>query len=141
MDSYRLSVFAHLVFAVVLTGLALFWSIMLMSLRRSHEPPESQRLLGIVNAARWPHVAVPYAWRLPLPWVTWATIAMLVATGVIGLSYRGTPDSVHWWIKMALFTGIALVQALVTRTPSASLIRINFALVITTVIVSGWAIR
>lgn len=141
MDAYRLSVYAHIFFSVILTGLALFWTIMLIALSRRFGAEEALQRLMTVNRARWPHVAIPYAWRLPLPWVTWITIAVLVATGVFSLLYRGMGTDALWWTKMALLAAIVLVQTLLTRRPSATLIRANLALVLATIVISGWAIR
>ena len=102
MDLYRLLSFAHLLFAVVLVGLALFWFIMLVALRQRFDTAETKRLLQVVNGARWPHVVVPYSLRLALPWVTWAVLAVLVASGVAILSFRGISMGAWWWAKMNL---------------------------------------
>lgn len=141
MDPYRLAVLGHIVLAIVLTGLALFWAIMLVSLRRHHEPVEVERLLHTVNGARWPHVAVPWSLRLPLPWMSWATLLALALSGAAALAFREMPASRMWWAKMALCGAIVGVQALSTRAPSALMIRLNFALVVAAVLAAGWSIR
>jgi hypothetical protein len=125
----------------VLVGLALFWFIMLMALRQRFDTAESTRLLAVVNRARWPHVVIPYSLRLALPWVTWVTLAVLVASGAVMISFRAAPTGAWWWTKMALLGGILLAQLLVTRRPLVLLIRLNFLLVLGAVLVSGFVLR
>lgn len=141
MDLYRTSVLLHWLLSILIVGQALFWMIMRMSLRRGADSAERGRLLQIVNAARWPHVVVPYRWRLPLPWVTWATLALLVATGIVSMQFRGTPGEWLWGLKLVLVAAVIVVQALLTRRPSERLIGLNFVLVLAIVIMSGWTIR
>lgn len=141
MDAYRASVFLHVFFGVVLTGLALFWTIMLVALSRKFAPAQVAERLSVVKGARWPHVVVPYSLRLPLPLMSWLTIAVLIATGVFALSYRAGALEGLWWVKLGLLGAVVIVQALLTRRPSPSLIRINLALVLAIVVLSGWVIR
>ncbi len=141
MDLYRLLSFAHLLFAVVLVGLALFWFIMLVALRQRFDTAETKRLLQVVNGARWPHVVVPYSLRLALPWVTWAVLAVLVASGVAILSFRGISMGAWWWAKMTLLALILLFQLVVTRRPSEPLIRLNLLLVLGAIVASGLVLR
>jgi hypothetical protein len=141
MDLYRAVVFLHVFLGVLLTGLALFWTIMSVALGRRSVPAQVVEQLRIVNTARWPHVAVPYALRIPLPWMTWLTILLLAATGAFAFRYSAGELQGLWWIKMALFAGVIVVQAFVQRRPSPLLIRANLALVLAVMVVSGWAIR
>src|SRR5215510_6211719 len=105
MDGYRLSAFLHIVTAVLLVGLALFWAIMLWSLRQRFPAPETQRLLEVLKTARWPHVAVPYALRVRLPWMPWLVLAVLLVTGLICLQTRTVAHGALWWTKLALTGG------------------------------------
>jgi hypothetical protein len=141
MDIYRASVLLHLLCSILLVGQALYWMIMLSSLNRQFAEPVAQRLLLSANAARWPHVIVPYAWRLPLPWVTWITLAILMATGFAAMIDRGTPGGPLWSLKLALLAAIVALQVPLTRRPSAVLIRVNFILVLAIIVVSGWTTR
>jgi hypothetical protein len=142
MDAYRLFVYAHVVCSILLTGLALFWFIMLVALRQRFDKAETAALLQTVNHARWPHVVIPYALRLPLPWMTWAIVGVLGASGVAILQLRGgVPSGQLWWLKMALLTAVVVIQLLVTRRPIPKLIGINFVLVLAMMLVSGWMIR
>ena len=141
MDLIRAGAFVHIVFSIVLTGLALYWLIMESALRRRHPAAEAGRLLGVAMRARWPHVVVPQGLRIPLPWMSWLAIAVLAATGAAAVALRGAPVESLWWIKLALFVALIVVQVPLTRTPTAMLVRANFALVVATILVSAWAIR
>ena len=140
MDTYRALVYVHVVCSVVLTGLALFWFIMRLALRQRFGEGEARDLLQIANRARWPHVAVPYALRLPLPWVAWVILGLLVASGLIIFQVRGGAGAL-WWVKMALVAVIVGIQLLVTPRPVPKLIGLNLALVLAAILVSGWMIR
>jgi hypothetical protein len=142
MDAYRAFVYVHLICGVVLTGLALYWFIMRTALRQRFSAGETQDLLQIANRARWPHVAIPYALRLPLPWVAWAILGLLVASGLSILHLRGAaPVGALWWLKMALVAAVVGIQLLTTPRPRPKLIGLNLALVLAAVLVSGWMIR
>jgi hypothetical protein len=142
VDGYRVLVYAHVFCSILLAGQALFWFIMLAALRQRFDQRQAVDMLQTVNHARWPHVVVPYALRLPLPWVTWATVGALVATGAALVHYRGgAPAGTLWWLKMALTAAVAVIQIAVTRQPRPALIRLNFGLVLATIVVSGWMIR
>jgi len=141
MDVYRLSVFAHIFFSVVFTGLALYWTIMLTSLSRRFDVAETARLLGIAHRSRWPHVVVPLAWRLPLPWVTTLTMVALWLTGIVNSKLRGMPEGPLWWTKMGLFLALIALQVALTRRPYPTAVRVNFVLTVAMLLVSGWVIR
>ena len=141
MDLYRLSVFAHIFFSVLFTGLALYWIIMFTSLSRRFDAAETARLLGIAHRSRWPHVVVPLAWRVPLPWVTTATMVVLWLTGIVNSKLRGMPEGPLWWTKLGLFLVLIALQVALTRRVSPATVRINFALTVTMILVSGWVIR
>lgn len=141
MDVYRLSVFAHLFLSVVFTGLALYWMIMLVSLRRRHDAGETSRLLAIAHTSRWPHVAVPQKWRLPLPWMTTLVMVALWLTGIVNSKLRGMPEGPLWWTKMGLFLALIALQVALTRRPYPAAVRVNFVLAIAMLLVSGWVIR
>ena len=141
MDVYRLSVFAHIFFSVVFTGLALYWTIMLTSLSRRFDVAETSRLLGIAHRSRWPHVVIPLAWRLRLPWVTTLTMVALWLTGIVNSKLRGMPEGPLWWTKMGLFLALIALQVALTRRPYPTAVRVNFVLTVAMLLVSGWVIR
>ena len=141
MDLYRISVVAHLLLGILLVGLALFWFIMTTVLQRRFGVPESGRLLQVVNEARWPHVVVPFRWRLPLPWIAWLTLLGLWGTGVANSKLHELPEGILWWIKIALFVAILTTQVALMQRPDPAKVRLNLALVIAMVLVSGWVIR
>ena len=131
--------YLHLVFTMFLVGYVLYWAIMAVSLRRDFAPPETERLLGIVNRSRWPHVLVPWRLRLPLPFMGWGFLAVLAITGLaLMASYRLGPLLA---LKVALVLLFALVQVVLTRRPARALIMVNFALALAIVVVSGLLVR
>ena len=77
-----IAAYLHLVFTMFLVGYVLYWAVMAVSLRRDLAPAETERLLEIANRSRWPHVAVPWRLRLPLPFVGWGFLAILLITGL-----------------------------------------------------------
>ena len=141
MDLYRFSVFAHIFFSILLVGMALFWIIMHTALRRRFDAAETIRLLNVAQGARWPHVAIPHAWRLPLPWLGWAIILALFGSGILNLVVGGVPQGPWWWAKLALVVAIAALQFLMTRRARPGLYRAWFVLVLATIPVAGWVIR
>lgn len=141
MDPIRASAFLHIVFSILLTGLALYWLIMSSALAKGREATEAARLLDAAHRARWPHVVVPQSLRIPLPWMAWLVIAALAATGIGSISLRGAPANSLWWIKLALVAAVIAIQIPLTLRPQPFLSRIHFALVLATILVSGWTLR
>jgi hypothetical protein len=140
MDAYRIAVWLHIVLGITLTGQALFWMVMLAGLRQRFGAAGALPLLMDAKAARWPHVAVPQALRLPLPWVAWATLAVIIASGwFIGLTRE--PGGMWWTVKLVLLAGIALMQLVLTWRPVAFAIIGNFLLTLAIMVVSGWMVR
>ena len=127
--------YLHLVFAVFLIGYALYWAIMVVSLRRDFAPPETARLLEIANRSRWPHVLVPWRLRLPLPLMGWAFLAVLAITGLLLMAGYGLGALLA--LKLALVVAFALIQVGLTRRPAPALIMVNFALALGIVVASG----
>jgi hypothetical protein len=136
-------VFAHLFLGVLLAGQALYWLTMLAALRQRFEPTETARLLQIVRSARWPHVAVPYRLRLPLPWVMLLTLLTLILSGVAIVALRGgvPPTSVPWGLKWVLVLAVTVVLTMLASRPRPVVIRLGFVLVLATVVTSAVIIR
>jgi hypothetical protein len=141
MDLTRITAFMHIFFSILLMGLALYWMIMVTALKKRYGADETARLLQVANHARWPHVIVPPARRIPLPWITWLTIAALIATGIASVLLGGAPGGALRWIKLTLVVAIICIQVLLTKQPRSRPVRINFALVIAVILVSGLALR
>lgn len=141
MDLYRFSVLAHIFLSILLIGMALFWIIMHMALGRRFDVAEMTRLLNIAQGARWPHVVIPQAWRLPLPWLAWVVFLALCGSGVLMLVIGRVPQGPLWWTKLALVIAIACLQAQMTHRARPELYRAYFVLALATIPVAGWAIR
>jgi hypothetical protein len=140
MDMLRASAYAHIILSILLMGFALFWLFMETALRKRHGPVQGGELLAVVARAKWPPGGVPEPMRVPLPWMSWLVIAAIVVTGIPGALARGAVGPLVA-VKIALFVAILVVQFLMTRSLRASLVRINFALVATVIVISSWAIR
>ena len=141
MDTYRFSVFAHLFFSILLIGLALFWFIMRIAINRRFAAGDATRLLAVAQASRWPHVAVPYKWRLPLPWLTWAVIAGTWISGILIMNATGRSTWSEWWPKWALVIIVTVMQALMTFRTRPGLFNIQLGALLATIAVSAWLAR
>jgi hypothetical protein len=141
----------HLVSAILLVGNALFWVVMTIGVRRSADPTEAARLLGVINAGRWPHVAVPRALRLPFPALAWAFLVVLGLTGLLllqadqGALFGSSTSEIAahprfdglMRTKLALFGLLVLGQVQVTLEPRRWLAFVNGGLVLAIVAVSA----
>ncbi len=141
MDTYRLSVFAHLFFSILLIGLALFWVIMRIALSHRFAAGEATRMLAVAQASRWPHIAVPYKWRLPLPWITWAVIAGVWVSGILIANATGRSPWIEWWPKWAFVLMVTVMQALMTFRVRPGLFNLQLAALLATIAVSAWLAR
>jgi hypothetical protein len=142
LDTYRYFVYAHLFLSILLAGQALYWLTMLASLRQRFAADETQRLLQVASTARWPHVAVPYKLRLPLPGVLALTVVGLVLTGLEIVHLRGgLPDGLRWRVKWALVLAVVASLTALALRPRPMAIRIAFVLVLTTIVASAIIIR
>jgi hypothetical protein len=118
MDLQRALTALHILLGIVLTGQALFWFVMNVSLRRDFDEARTVELLRTTQSARWPHVAVPWKLRLPLPWVGWLTLLLLAVTGAYLIHVRGAaPTGTAWHLKMSAFAALLVVQAMLQRHP------------------------
>ncbi len=138
MTGGLVAAYLHLVLTVFLVGYVLYWVVMVVALRRRCDPAETRRLLAVANRARWPHV-LPWGLRLPLPFVGWGVVLILLATG-LGLV------SGHGWspillLKLALVAAFAIIQVVLTHRPLPALILANFALALLIVVLSGLLAR
>jgi hypothetical protein len=149
MTAYLIGSWLHLVTAILLVGNALFWVVMTTGVCRSGDPAESARLLGVVNSARWPHVIVPRALRLPFPALAWTFLIVLGVTGVLLLrSDGGTLGAAVregaaedrfgglMRVKLALLGLLVLGQVQVTLQPRRWLAFVNGGVVLAIVAAS-----
>jgi hypothetical protein len=134
-----IAAYLHLVFTMFLVGYVLYWAVMIASLRGDFAPGETERLLGIANRSRWPHVVVPWRLRLPLPFMAWGFLGVLALTGLALMASRGF--SAILALKLALIAAFALIQVGLTRHPARALILVNFVLALVIVVLSGLLVR
>jgi hypothetical protein len=127
--------YVHLVAGVLLTGQALFWAMLALSLARDSDPPKVERLLGVARGARWPHVGVPMALRLPLPYVGWTFLVATALTGVLLLA--GASFSGMLLGKLLLFAILLGSQLLLTLRPTSARAYLNLAVVVLIVAASA----
>ena len=107
----------HLLLGVLVTGICLFWAIMGRVLGRTEPAPEATRLLGVVAAARWPHLLVPWEMRLPL-WLLGISLVVLAAgTGLL----LGSPGNLVSGIKAVLVILLLVVFRFLGRAPTPAL--------------------
>ena len=141
MDTYRLLTFIHIVASVVLTGLALYWLVMVAAVKRKFSGTAVADLLEAARGARWPHVAVPMRFRLPLPWVFWVVLVVLIASGALIADVRMSAGGALYWTKLALVGAIAALQIPLTRRIIPIAVTSGFVLVLATVTLSAWMLR
>jgi hypothetical protein len=131
--------YLHVVFTMFLIGSVLYWTVMLISLRRDFTPGETERLLEIASRGAWPHVLVPWRFRLPLRFMGLGFLAILVISGLPLMARYGLGAIVA--VKMALVMIFAVAQVGLMRRPARALIIVNFVLALGIVILSGLMIR
>jgi hypothetical protein len=131
--------YLHVVFTMFLIGYVLYWTVMLISLRRDFTPGETERLLEIASRGAWPHVLVPWRFRPPLRFMGLGFLAILVISGLPLMARYGLGAIVA--VKMALVMIFAVAQVGLMRRPARALIIVNFVLALGIVILSGLMIR
>jgi hypothetical protein len=118
VGAYPLAALAHLVLAVLVTGYALFWSIMALALRRVCSPAETETHLATVAAARWPHVVVPWRLRLPLRLLGWLLLAAATGSGLLVGALGGPRElGLPFWLKLAAVIAVLALHASLARRP------------------------
>lgn len=137
MSSGAFLAWLHLVLGVVVTGLALFWAILARALTRGAEAAEAPRLLAVAAAARWPHVAVPWSARLPLPLLG---IVVLIAAAVTGV-LLGTPGTVMSGLKVVAVVALLVCFRQIGRQPTATLAYASLALALAIMALSTLMVR
>jgi hypothetical protein len=141
MSWYLLSVYLHILATVLWVGYALFWTIMIGSLRKSFDAKESTRLVNLVNQALWPPEPVPAPYRVKFPGIGWAALFVLVVTGISTLYFQSvTLDQVisrdlflspfGWTLAAKLIFVLALLicQFLLSYRPAPGVIYLNASL-------------
>lgn len=142
MGLYQLAALAHLVLAILVTGYALFWAIMALSLRRTTGVAETEMHLATVAGARWPHVAVPWRWRLPLPMVGWALIGAAVLSGLLAGALGGPRElGAVFWLKLLALALLAAVHLPLARHPRPLLAWLGLPIVLLILVLSVPLVR
>lgn len=75
MNLFLLNVTVHILAATLWVGGMMFLSLVAVPALRQMEPPQRARLFSLVGRQ--------------FRWVGWASVGLLVVTGIINLSYRG----------------------------------------------------
>lgn len=115
---WQLAAFFHILMAILVVGYCLFWAIMARALGRDRDAAEVERHLRTVARARWPHVVVPYRWRLPLPMVGWLLLLGAAASGTLaGLVGGLEPRGLIFWLKLAAVILLFAVHAALAQRP------------------------
>lgn len=142
MGLYQLAALAHLLLAVLVTGYALFWAIMALALRRVCSPMESEAHLATVAAARWPHVVIPWRWRLPLPLVGWLLLAAAIASGLLVGALGGPRElALAFWLKLAAVLALVAAHLMLARRPRPLVAWIGLPLVLAVLVLSVPLVR
>jgi hypothetical protein len=117
VNGHAFLVWLHLLLAVLVTGLTLFWAVMGRALSRDGPSGETEQMLAIASAARWPHVIVPWELRIPL-WLMGILVLSLAAlTGIL----LGTPGNLVSGIKVALVIALLISFRFLGRRPTPAL--------------------
>ncbi|HMR30227.1 MAG TPA: hypothetical protein PKA13_05380 [Geminicoccaceae bacterium] len=141
MGLYQLAAFAHLVGAVLLIGYLLLWAIMGLALSRRFAPDEVRRYLGVVAAARWPHVIVPWRLRLPWPLVGWAMLAFMILSGALLLAIGPVGLDGVMWAKLVVVLLLVGLHHLYARRASPPVGYAGLALGLVVVALSAHLLR
>jgi hypothetical protein len=142
MGSYQVAAFFHLVLAVLVTGYALFWAIMGLSLSTRFGPKEVLGHLDTVKTSRWPHVIVPWKLRLPLPFVGWLLLGAIAVSGLATGYLSARMDSISLYVvKLLLFLVLLVGHARLARRPTPAPGYLALALVVLILVASTLMIR
>jgi hypothetical protein len=130
--------YLHVVTSVLLVGYALFWFIMTVALDRMEPPARRAEYLQVMSGGRWPPGGLPGKLRLPFPWLGWAFLAVLVASGVAvyALGPRFLPDG-PLGLKLGLLAVLVVGMAIALRRPSRWLATLNCAVALAIALVSA----
>lgn len=113
--TYALTVYAHIVAAILLVGYGLFWVVMTTATRRQPiDAAEQSRLLGITRRAAWPLGGG----KLTLPLIGWLFLLGSLITGALCL-----PDS---FSLSGLFSGQEYATLLLAKLALAVLLIVCF---------------
>jgi hypothetical protein len=86
-------------------------------------------------------VVVPWSLRLPLPWLTWAVVAVTWASGFAAGALGTHAPSRGWWLKWLLVAVLTVSQLLMTRRIVPALFRPQLLLLLAVIGVSAWLTR
>jgi uncharacterized membrane protein len=135
---YLLTAYVHIMAAVFWVGYALFWTIMVGSLRQRFDNSESSRLLQLINQAPWPPASVPFPFYVKFSGLGWAALGILSITGIFLLHFRS--DALQqilsgefllssfgqtFAVKLTLVIALLLCQLLLAYRPAPRVISLN----------------
>ncbi|MFZ9967640.1 MAG: hypothetical protein ACO3IN_11675 [Steroidobacteraceae bacterium] len=141
MFIYQILAWAHIVLAILIAGMALYWVIMDHALRARHGPLEAERLMAAARGLRWPPIAIPDALRPTLPLLGLLLGIAQVTIGLLLVSLGGVPSGFSWWLKVGLVAGLLVHQVLLLSRSKTSLYRAQFAIALLVVALSAWLPR
>jgi hypothetical protein len=150
MKAYLVAVYLHILANLFWVGYILFWSILVSPLARHHETEEVTYLLRQLNDSSWPPDSVSSLYRLKLYNLGWATLVLLLITGIFILYFRGVTlqsmilegeifsrVGLVLVVKSTLFVSISALHFLFSYRPSRLLIYLELLI---TVLIIGISI-
>ncbi len=149
MIFYLLTVYVHIMCAVLWTGYSLFWAVIAGPVVREFGPSESTRLFRRLSDAPWPPPQIPVPVRLRFSGVGWTLLVLFAATGVLAAHHQGgtlerilsgaffrEPFGALLAVKLLFVAGLFLLQLRLTRRPTPRIFYLNLAAGVTVVALS-----
>ena len=149
MALYLLSIYVHIMCAVLWTGYLLFWAVIAGPVAQEFGPSESTRLFRRLSNTPWPPPQIPVPVRLRFSGVGWTLLAVFAATGALAAHHKGAtlqrilsgeffhePFGALLTVKVLLVAGLCFLQLRLTRRPTPRLFYWNLAAGVTVVALS-----
>lgn len=141
MDIYRFFVLSHVLLAILIVGLALYWLIMDHALRARYSLTEATRLMSAARSLRWPPGGLPRSLRPTLPVLALLLVGAMLITGLSSVVLGGLPTGTAWFIKLGLILALVVHQWLLVLKHSTALVRTQFGIALLIVVLSAWLPR
>ncbi len=121
-----LTVYVHIMCAIVWIGYVLFWLILTPPVERRFGAPVAADILGLVTRSEWPPRAIPAPFRLTFPQVAWGLLLLLALTGTIMAVSRGVTgaDVVSGDIIRTVFGRVLVLKLAVVAVVIALQVRL-----------------
>lgn len=139
MNWYVIVLYFHLVGAVIFIGYVLYWVIMAISLHRVKSPSDVSSLMRTLAESRWPHVFVPFEWRITLPMLGLVICGFLLASGLALMASYGV--SLLLGIKVVVFILVLAFQYLLLKDRRELYMATSFGLTLFILAISALLIR